>query len=561
MSRRERSGWPMSRRQLIGAGAGLSFAGLPGTAWAQGALPVADTHVHLFNAADLPAAAFIRYTLLPAWVSDHRAGRGLVDYFVNHLMEKAITAEAESGASATTFAAIRTTRQSGEDGATFIINRKAEVRRGDPALAQSYEALEAALLADRNYPAELLKTWRGTATMSESDRNRMLANALTEVAEQADRGVGPGWPAGGWAEARTKSGADLASDPFFAMLSPGGIIRLLGWATRMTHSRRKHLRDYLRDYRSASFAPRLLINHLVDYDYWLDGEPRSPIGAQIRMFAIMASEAATDGVMLRTFAPFCPLRLAIERERGTPPLFDRLKEAYRTKQIAGFKLYPPMGWTPSGNRSVGDANFDINDARARTAILKWRSVSRKPMGEAIDRALLDFYTYCGANKVPLMAHARMSNGPIDLFKRRADPAGWEAVAATHGLRLQLGHLIDDPSTFNPAIPSDQSWNLAATKRMLGTTGPRGSMVFGDLSYMPELVDDPPLAAAFFTKLRAFLGDAALRRVSFGSDWIMLAQEKDSERYLAHMWRGMQAARYPDALISRILYGNAVEYLG
>src|SRR5437868_9637065 len=61
------------------------------------------------------------------------------------------------------------------------------------------------------------------------------------------------------------------------------------------------------------------------------------------------------------------------------------------------------------------------------------------MGARLDNALVDLYSWCQTNGVPIMAHTSPSNGPSDAFQNLT-LANWGGVRdAFSGIRIDFAH--------------------------------------------------------------------------------------------------------------------------
>lgn len=139
--------------------------------------------------------------------------------------------------------------------------------------------------------------------------------------------------------------------------------------------------------------------------------------------------------------------------------------------------------------------------------------------------------------------------------------------ARHRIRLSLAHLVNDGAPFikavaaGPPYPSDV-WALHGSLRMLDRRSVDAPDVYGDLAYMPELIDDADLAKAFFEALaKAFgPGDPDLTRILYGTDWIMFGRERHDVRFLGAVEHGMRAAGYTATQIENVLVENGNRFL-
>lgn len=344
--------------------------------------------------------------------------------------------------------------------------------------------------------------------------------------------------------------------------------RTLAWASLMTRPRRTLLRRHL-ERMGGPRRPTVLINHLVDYVWWLDDRPRSgsDAAAQEAFWAVAGREAAamTQPVRLATFAGFCPLRAAIERQLRQPASLDRQLAAIGRGDLAGLKVYPPMGFRPSGNAGLTFAGWA---GPGRDAAAKWAATGAvRPLGEALDEALETAFARCAAAGVPILAHAGPGNSAGRGFGDRANPRHWAPVLQRHRLRLLLGHLVNDAAAFVAAVdcngPQADVWALTAARDLLAAdSDPARGQAWGDLSYMPELIGDADFTRRFFVALRAVFAprDRDLTRIVHGSDWIMLGREPRNSAFAGAVLAGMQAAEFTDTQIDNIMARNTLRFL-
>lgn len=552
--------FPIDRRSLLSGTFALAAVSPVSGLNAQPKTCFSDVHVHLFNSSDLPIAGFAKYVLGPAWIGNFAGAEAAVDALSYLGKRIGISAQREyerlGGARRATFsmdAGDVSLERFGKIAADLIESRQAQAATS-PSLKDSYRQLEADLLADANYPGDVV-----TNSFSTVPQKRRLATAIGIAARKAESGAVGDWQGGALSQYRMNY--DLKFLPGLISLGGAGA-RTLGWVYLMTRSRLSHLETFLDAYAGDGRTACTLISHLVDYDYWVDDTPRSEQLQQIKVMDRLRGVAARRGVDLRTFAGFCPLRLAIERLRPGPAFLDRALELHRTGAIAGFKLYPPMGFYPLGNASKPDSDFEPGQAYRESPVAKWRMAGGTGgLGKALDAALREFYAAVAARRIPIMAHGRHSNGAGPRYSERAAPQGWEAVVREFPIRLLLGHLIDGSVAFIDSTNGhDGSWDLAATKRLLATAHPNGAQVFGDLGYIEDVLT-AGRGAEFFVKLKSFFGDSATKRIVYGSDWIMLAREKNDRKYLGIIADAMAAAKYSPDEIAAVLNGNARSFLG
>lgn len=545
----------LSRRRVIAAAAVLpavaSVSGGLSLAAPQPAMPVGDAHTHLFNAADLPVRNFLKYVELPSrYPSSPGWAKALIDLFGTVFKRLAGTASDELNRMASRQSAPIVSPEAFARAVTrHASERMKRTNAGlvDPEeldLAQSYRELNVAVAADAGDRSQF------------SDPTQPNPAALVLLARKTEGGaVRPG---------------DVADRGAAAAMSLSGLsdaARILGWGYQMLQSRDRHIRHYLEHFRTAGAIPNLLVNHLVDYDMWLDEGPAkgSDLAAQITVMARLA-ERYHSRADLRLFAGFCPLKNAVETAGGEKTTLDELLAAKRAGKIHGFKLYPPMGFRPIGNADLRDADFNPTERGRLTALDRWRAAGSGPLGQALDASLARFYHLCVAQRAPIMAHAARSNAAGPGFAERANPAYWAEVVRCFPLRLSLGHLVDDVGLFvtaaekGPPYPTNV-WSLYTSTTLLDVRGTQGE-IYGDLAYTQELIDDRKLTERFFRAVLKSFGprDPELTRVMFGTDWIMLGIEKHNDGYLEFIMRGMRDAELSATQQRNVLVDNVRRFL-
>lgn len=270
----------------------------------------------------------------------------------------------------------------------------------------------------------------------------------------------------------------------------------------------------------------LLIAHLVDYDWWLAGgkSTKTTLAQQVE---VMSAISVVTGGRVHAFVPFCPLREVQYRKdpRSTFSSLELVRTAITSGGAVGVKLYPPMGFAPYGNGTVVDPAI-------------WKSSSWLPpvvkepkFGEQLDAALLDLYTWCASEEVPVMAHANPSNGASTDFEALAGPAYWAlALKAVPGLRASFGH-------FGAVLDRSDSHSNAEAflALMLADANAPGARAFADSGYFSEALDKPQALEDALVAL--FTSDAAhnktlASRFMLGTDWKMLVLENGADQYLS-----------------------------
>lgn len=442
------------RRTVLGAGAGLIASGctpcarlksLPPT---DARLPLGDSHVHLFNAADLPVTGFFRHVVIPEDLSGvPEIGAAMLDIATRILKVFSRSANDELRELKAPWRSIadhmspeRFADEVGELADAAMRARPIAANRvPDPVddLGDSYAALAALL--------DAVKGGAGSASarVTHASPDRIDRAFLARVASEGAAAAEP-------QASRTLAGggADFA-------------LSVIQWAFKMVQSRCGHVRDYLENMGSFTTKTTLILNLLVDYDCWLDDRPAagSEPEAQLRFWTSYA-RAADRRVTIRTFAGYDPLAHAEQLIDGRTDYFEALAEWVAAGEEAevkadGFKLYPPMGFNVDANAPLTATGRAADAVRRR-----WDADRRDLTGFAggLDRALDLFFAYCVDKNIPMVAHGRESEGSYEGASANAHPRHWLARAKRlaagthrHPLRVSLAHYTSTDTSMQASM--------------------------------------------------------------------------------------------------------------
>lgn len=210
-----------------------------------------------------------------------------------------------------------------------------------------------------------------------------------------------------------------------------------------------------------------------------------------------------------------------------------LERTLNTLDRRGFvcvKIYPPNGFRPYGNElSPGIP-----------------STPGMPSTVDLDRVLLRLWEECGRRNVPVMAHIGNSMESDDAHSSAAGPTGWQAVinamGSAHPARVNRGHFGGNSS--------HDDWN-AKLASMMATS--QGAGLYGDLGYWDELRCQRGLASCSAREklAKALKEHPVVRdRLMYGSDWLMLSQERRWDRYPFDL-----LAALPEELNPKAVFGD------
>ena len=366
-------------------------------------------------------------------------------------------------------------------------------------------------------------------------------------------------------------------------------LSILKWGFMLRQSRCAHVVDYLdfiesrapQQYSGRPFVHvREVVNLLVDYDYWLGDTPGpgSDHTDQIAFWSGMR-EVTAPRLAIHTFAGYDPLKDTYRRlEQGKPTssyleqlvgFFDNHTGGVVSEGrpgIQGLKLYPVMGFNPA------DGNCLPTCARAGARIRKqWLETHPgRDYGDELDATLENFFAVIADRDIPLLAHARPSNHATQGGSFFAVASLWERRAKHHyerhgePLRLCLGHYT---------IGGTDEYYLARIMEMNHRDVPAARIYYdvsygfahGDMSRSEDHAGNSDTAKRYVAALADFAQshDPECNFLLFGSDWIMVGQEKEASRYVETAYREFSRSPFfgtPERM-DRIFYRNFRDFLG
>lgn len=499
---------------------------------------IGDAHAHFFSITDLPVAGFAKFVLIPR----HFGGfpewaQAVVDIIAWIAQALSNTADAEA-------------RRLGSG--TLGGSRGTKPSDFGREAARAHRAgLAGRTLGDRNGRRDRLSGEPEMHSDERSASHRALARMLG--AQSEFRGLRALTEADFAAIARENPRADAAppaddlqcsavQSGMFEEQALAGIRFLLRWAYLLCRPRCVHVEEYLKAIHREATRIGDVVNLLIDYDKWLDDRPRagSQTASQVAYWTRYSDISATvpGRPRLHTFAGYDPLRDAEERVLENTPdnatsfaamqqwaLEGRNPQSTAPRKIAGFKVYPPMGFRPDTN-----ATIDVPNARGGAAIRdRWGSKFAQ-IGEEIDNSLSAFFKFCGDHDIPIMAHARESNIALPEHGDDPSPRHWlerarmVRQAGLAPLRVCIGHfdMIECPGTTTDA---------QVLREALALNAAGDARIYFDIAFDDRILQGQ--AKALFDDLAKVCSPFAngADHVMFGSDWIMLANQPNVGEYL------------------------------
>ncbi|HLG46235.1 MAG TPA: amidohydrolase family protein [Reyranella sp.] len=311
--------------------------------------------------------------------------------------------------------------------------------------------------------------------------------------------------------------------------------------------------DYLKEYGNGPRKVDLMVCHLVDYDVPLgETSTRTPLAEQI---AVMERISHLTNGRVHAFAPYCPFkRIAFTLGLPVTDPLQLVHTAIESQGHLGVKLYPPMGFRPYGN-------CELQTEFWRDSMLPSRLLAQSNLGELVDKALADLYSWCASRGVPIMAHTSPSNYPVKKYQTFImNPLYWQAVLEEprfKGLRVNFGHFGDTD------IVKDGNQNAKILVDFMAVAG--GENYYADSAYFEEILTDKLNVERRIRDLLQYSGgrsDAALsRRLMYGTDWEMVIVEGGTTDYLADFEQVIADLDPSGHLANRFFGVNAASYLG
>ncbi|AIC29523.1 amidohydrolase 2 protein (plasmid) [Rhizobium etli bv. mimosae str. IE4771] len=496
-----------------------------------------DAHCHVFNASDLPTTRFLRQVVFEDFPTQSAArilavrDPDVTDEFIALLLKLLGTGSAPTADEEIAF--LDTGR-----------NAKAASLTVDKARAAAVEDTSQHLLElDRKRRRIVTMAAPGDlATRSspseEKFLNYMLGDPIKTLRANEPLTIG---------EARG------ASQRAFLRQDPVG--RYLNWFSLFRLYRHALVDRLVADSKAQGFNPVLLTPALVDYDEWLyEDVDSSPLPRQMVVMDRISQRMAKakSGPVVHGYMGFDPLReVAFRKGKSRVSSLATAHSALMKHGLLGIKLYPPMGFRPTGNqppypeRTVKSLGFDPS--------------------EELDAALRDLYKLCVDVDAPILAHGYSSNGSGPDYAKRGDPAYWIPVFKEFPkLRVCIAHFgrFSARSAGREGMPlPDGSWEWRLGEFIKENPGRN---VVADISYFSEVLSAGSkerdfLAKSFNKWLEKF--DSGCDHIVYGSDWIMLGKEAGYSHYIESVNAFLRTdCGLSDDICDKIFRRNALRFL-
>ncbi len=325
---------------------------------------------------------------------------------------------------------------------------------------------------------------------------------------------------------------------------------------------------YLRTYDSPDHAFDLMVNHIVDYEWWLNaqGNP-APTTLEQQMLLAKKLSIHTEG-RIHAFVPFDPLRQLLYDDgvrktgNGSPNFnpMELVEKSIFDWGAVGVKLYPPMGF------SMGE-NHDFKDLwkknRSGFAPPVQELMAQEDFGKQLDDCLKRLYAYCHKKDIPLMMHSNRSNFSRQDFDLLIDPPLWNCALRNNKVTSCYAHLGGAGNRKIDALTDAEHFVYAMQLP--------GSRQFADTSYFSDMAGDSEQVNRMAEKLDKLFAQkpvahSRFHNLMYGTDWKMLLFEKSSKTYLKAFYDIVYNLKQRhgdwdmDNEIPKIMGINAVRYL-
>lgn len=505
--------------------------GIPGSG-----TPIIDAHCHLFNASDLPTARFLRQVVFEDYPKEGFRTMGVWDPdAVDVAIELALRL-------------LGTNTAPDADQEIRLLTNKA---RPIKTAASREPARQAAIEDMAKFLVEIdaRSRNRGSVTMGTAGENDAAPSASGDT-KFLDFIIGDKSGTGRLSAVAPLSMTEARAASARAFIDLGMFSRYLEWFSLFRLYRHVLVDQLVADTRRQGFEPLMLTPLLVDYEEWLFEDVRTPLAKQMEVMDYI-SRRPGDRPAVHGYIGFDPLREVAYRAKikGTVSSLETARKALTKHGFAGVKLYPPMGFRASGNHRPYPARTE------------------KRLGfvpdKQLDQALDDVYKLCVELDAPIMAHGYSSNGSGRNFADRGDPAYWLPVFRKYPtLRVCIAHFgrfdARSEGRKQPFPEGSWEWTLGEFIR----DHPR-QPVFADISYFSEALESKdkraPLAKDFVRWVGEF--DRDVNHLVFGTDWIMLGQEKGYTHYIESVNSFLrQDCGFGDEICDKIFRTNALRLL-
>lgn len=470
-----------------------------------------DTHAHFFNAADVPVKGYLEGPVahhMPPVLQDLVK---LLAPMADQLAEIAPTAAEEF--KDLTDISFRSEIRAAENAITSLAGVTAA--RRDETSRRFYDVVQGSRFEAEYNRLKSAQRNKGLRALSGQLAENLGPDSLSRARQLGNR------PSTSLAKAAR---ANVVDEPF-----PDGLLAFIG---NMLSHRWMNLVEYAQAYSSSegAFGIDMTLGALVDFDRWLDCPPRSAQDDQVKLHQVLSQ---MSGGYMRPLVAYNPWSHIVEGESA----LERVRVAVERRGFVGVKIYPPNG-------------FMVHDNSATAT----PSLPGRPSPADLNQALKRFWDLCRDLDVPVMAHTGATMGRDNAHDALPKPESWAALLTSYATGKSpiaaAAHFGGDEDTNN--------WTEQFSELMSRT---EGANLYGDIGYWVNLRCPDPTAKVCVEATKR-LGNAlnkpgVRQRVMFGTDWLMLSQERDWAMYPYDIAGATQQFGFADDLFG----GNALRCFG
>lgn len=301
----------------------------------------------------------------------------------------------------------------------------------------------------------------------------------------------------------------------------------------------------------------------MDMEYGLTKEEREEWQAGIKSGKYKSFDEQineTSAIVLDNPGVFFPFIAAdprrIKKNRNNSDDIDGIHyliDALENKGFWGVKIYPPLGYSPTGYSSAVIDNFDKEE-----------------------ELLMPLYKYCADNDIPVTTHTAFAgtysnqNTPTKDKKKKywgamAEPKNWRKVLEkSKNLKLNFGHfggdLLGKDVSFafenKDQLQIENGWREEIIGIMLDSQYPN---IYADISFHPNIFINPE---EYFEKLSEHIKkDGIGKKILFGTDWWMSRFILRERQYIDKFIKLAREYDISGNILTDIMYNNSIEFLG
>jgi predicted TIM-barrel fold metal-dependent hydrolase len=305
------------------------------------------------------------------------------------------------------------------------------------------------------------------------------------------------------------------------------------------------------------YRPDLFVNHMMDLERTFASAHVVPFAAQQEAMQWLDFQWGGKLICFTAFDPF-------RRDQALASV-----EAGLQRGAVGIKFYPPSGYRPWDN-----AIPPPPPATETGAMKRWRSRYEGLTGADLDAQMRQLFAKAEYDQIPIFTHCTSAGfEAVTGYGWNADPEYWaHALEKFPRLRLCFGHAGGTQFWFHESAAGltaddQRAWKFGEQVVQLCLDYPN---VYCEFAFLEPLLT-PDGAAALKKRLAATLGAPSHSKVPgvpawkfgdkvmYGTDWHMITQVKDHERYLEACDEIISAIDH-GAWQRKFFAGNAVNYL-